>query len=770
MNNHPLWLRRFFLSISLFVCSIAAQTDAGRLDLSKMVERDLKIGQSHQYEVLLTAEQVQPAFQVKSKSSDLPAISGDEAELRELTIKFWRSLAARDVETHLSVWSKTSKEGSSNWKNIPQRWEILDNLELRKLDIHKVMMAADEAKVRLTVNLAATHKRTGAPMGGYMNRDANLTFIYKRDSGKWLLDSWVGTAMEVADSMIPLSSDSERDAFLAAENLAVDRDLVNELSVRGYSLGMRDHDWESANGLLNYSLRKAQALKDPEMIGQVVNMIASIQNRLGDHASALNSSLLYLLTAEQTSDGNVANAYNSVGVSYAILEDFDRAIDAYRKSLNVTTARPRSPQSRARVIGNIAMSQLQNGDFAGAKATYEELLRLAKESKLENEFPRAYSGLARVYQNAGDLQKALSFDAEAVKSVEGTKDRGATQGIFKSAAEGYLAAGNYEEARKLAMEAFRVAMEMRTPALGWDAKVTEGKALTNLGRLDEAADAFKVAISIIEAMRDRSLGSIDSQQRFFENKQSPYRAMLNLLLLQGKKDEAFVFTERAKARVLVSLLSGGRMDIGRSLSTDERQNERKLTAKLATLNTSLQSEGFRPNPDPNRIARAEREVEEARRELETFRIRLFAQHPELRLFRGEAEPLTAAEASGMVSDRRTLLLHYTQTDDKIVFFAFANDFTYSRERVLSSRLDISAARLTELVGSFRTKLGSGKVPGQRSFLSATPSLSSSRSQVSPRPSPSKSSCSGLWVSGQLSSESMTPSLSSSSSHSSPMPS
>jgi hypothetical protein len=75
-----------------------------------------------------------------------------------------------------------------------------------------------------------------------------------------------------------------------------------------------------------------------------------------------------------------------------------------------------------------------------------------------------------------------------------------------------------------------------------------GRAYRTLNQSDQARLAFEEAIAVIETMRVQVAGGEQAQQRFFEDKLSPYHAMVDLLVARNNPTQALLFAERAKAR------------------------------------------------------------------------------------------------------------------------------------------------------------------------------------------------------------------------------
>src|SRR5262249_32561987 len=89
------------------------------------------------------------------------------------------------------------------------------------------------------------------------------------------------------------------------------------------------------------------------------------------------------------------------------------------------------------------------------------------------------------------------------------------------------------------------------------AQTAPRKACLALNQLDQARLSFDEAIASVETLRAQVAGGEEEQRRHFESKISPYYAMVELLVAQRKPDEALSYAERAKARVLLDVLSNG---------------------------------------------------------------------------------------------------------------------------------------------------------------------------------------------------------------------
>ena len=64
-------------------------------------------------------------------------------------------------------------------------------------------------------------------------------------------------------------------------------------------------------------------------------------------------------------------------------------------------------------------------------------------------------------------------------------------------------------------------------------------------------------------IRERVAGTEVESQRFLENKVAAYHALVDLFIKQDRPLDALAFAERAKGRVLLDALSGGKSDLAK---------------------------------------------------------------------------------------------------------------------------------------------------------------------------------------------------------------
>jgi tetratricopeptide (TPR) repeat protein len=254
---------------------------------------------------------------------------------------------------------------------------------------------------------------------------------------------------------------------------------------------------------------------------------------------------------------------------------------------------------------------------------------------------RCLNNIGDTYRSQGRYDEALALLHKSLKLREQNRDRGGMMLSLNNLSRLYQDQGKYQEMLDTSRRSAKLAEEINAREELWTAQEHTGRALFALGQPAEARTNLLAAIAGIESLRREVAGGEQQQQSFLENRLSPWLAMIDLLVSQGKFAEALTFAEQSKARVLLDALQTGRANLRLSRSKEERDSEEQQRLKLVALNSQLTAELRRDKPDVARVNELKAGVEKARIDYEDIETRLYVSHPELKVQRGEAPTIKA---------------------------------------------------------------------------------------------------------------------------------
>ncbi len=542
----------------------------------------------------------------------------------------------------------------------------------------------------------------------------------------------------LARELAAAPNEDVRDALLAKAppDLLADHQLRIELTDLEFKLTLQG-DYTGAETLGRFIVRFAAKQHDEEGVATGKLQVAAALREFGDEAEAmklLQESLAYFEKNPGDSRGLV-RAAQSLGVVYLYRSDFSHALINLEHALSV-----------ARKIGfreGVIPSLNSMGEVYRAQGQPERALRLYQEAREVVNDDHAwnmafiFNNMGQCYEAMGDTAKAIDFinRARAIAEKVNFRPRVATSlavlgNLHLQRSEWDEAQKNYEaslslsrelrdksgEARALlglanlarakgdlaaslepATRAGDIYATMRQRADVANAQTTIGRSLHDLGRDEEARDAFTKAIAEIEHVREQVAGGPVEAEEFFARKLEPYREMVSIFAGENRLADALAVSEKASARVLLDILNGNRPERDERRSEMERNRQHELDRNVAELNHALKQASDAPQPDQKKIQELEVQLTKARDEREGFATELSTRDRNGRPL-PSVEPATLPEIAPLLSGGKIALLKFIvreQTTSIFVIHEVDHNVKIELFSVQAARSDL-AKRANEL--------------------------------------------------------------------------
>ncbi|HEV2800061.1 MAG TPA: CHAT domain-containing tetratricopeptide repeat protein [Pyrinomonadaceae bacterium] len=636
------------------------------------------------------------------------------------------------------------------WRSVPAEEDLAEALAAAASEAERARLIAEEKEL-VTADLARalnSHGDRSAKRGEYPRALASYTLA--RGVAEQL-----GDQREVARSLNNLGHTHrvQGDFAPAMEcfraELALHEALGERAGVARALIGVGMVDW--LRGDLTQALeqfRKCltifEALDDKTAIATVLNNVGNIHRAQGDFEQALECYRKSLKIREETNDtlgilsslGNIGVVYGSqgdyaralayyrrslamseargdkegiaitlgnIGVLYRKQRDYAQALAYYRKSLAVSEA-INDKVGIAGMVNNIGTVHLKQGDHAQALAYYRKSLAMREAVGDKQGVSHTMMAIGVIHNEQGDHAQALAYYQKSMALKEAIGDRNGVANLLFHLGVYHKKQGDHAQALNFAERAAALARQTGDLQLLWGARASAGVAHRALNQFDQARLAFEEAISNVEEMRARVAGSEQAQQRFFEDKLSPYHAMVDMFAARGNPTEALIFAERARARALLDMIHGGRANVVKAMTAEEQDQERKLRTELIALNTQVTRAGRQEKPDEVRLSALKSLREKARLNYEAFQTSLYAAHPELRVQRGEAPIIKAEELPALAPDAGSALLEYVVLDEVTYLFTIVKTTGREGAEVRVHALPIKRTELARQVEAFRGQL------------------------------------------------------------------
>lgn len=406
---------------------------------------------------------------------------------------------------------------------------------------------------------------------------------------------------------------------------------------------------------------------------------------LGRYGEALTHHREALATYEAAGlKRELIESLNELGTLYVLLGDLGTGETSFRRALGV-----------AREIGyplGVTLNLMALGDiewrrqrFEQAAALYGQAFDRAKEADHRAEMAEGIIQLALTHRELEQTEKARE---EAAQGLEISQSIGAR--MLEAQAHYALAQvkgtqGEIDAALRHYASGAEILGPLGDPELSWRLAYGEARALESLGRREAAVAAYRRAVTVIEGVRSQL-----HQERFragyIDDKYQVYVDLVRLLLEMGRVQDAFVFSEKLRARSHLDLLNRGEPPVR---STAQRQQEQELRGRVRQLQRAIQDEGSLSLPERRQEALTlfSRELAEAERSYQNLLDDLRSSEPAYAAVRSLAAP--SAEEVRPLLPAGTALIEYVIAEQAVLIFVLTPD-TLRARTVPIRRLDLQA--------------------------------------------------------------------------------
>jgi CHAT domain-containing protein/Tfp pilus assembly protein PilF len=489
---------------------------------------------------------------------------------------------------------------------------------------------------------------------------------------------------------------------------AVKRD--NALTARSLShVGMIKRFFGDNAAALDYvqrSLPLAEQAGDKKALGFALNGMAVIQRDQGNYARSLEYLEKSLALSEALGDKvTITLALNNIGTVYGSQGNNSQALEFFQRALKLAQAAG-DKTLMANVLNNIGLTYHRHRDYPRALDNYQQSLGLSEQLNNKRLAALTLNNIGRFHRDQGDNKKALDYYQQSLAIREKLNDPTGMAYVLIHIGVLHHLQGDYQQTLQFSNRAIDIATRLVNPDQLWRGYELAGRAHTSLKQFDEAEKDLTNAINIIEKMRYLVGGGELERQRFFEDKISAYISTVELAFNRNRPVDALTYSELAKARTLLDVLRNGRIPINKAMSLEEQERERKLNSELIALNVQIYDQRQRPKPNLDRIAELEPRRERARMAYEDFLTGLYVKYPDLQVLRGEAKPITVAEAAALIPDASTAIVEFVVAERQsyLIVLTRAQKNTASPLKISLYSLKITSDQLSERVDEFRRML------------------------------------------------------------------
>ncbi|MDY6950909.1 MAG: CHAT domain-containing tetratricopeptide repeat protein [Thermodesulfobacteriota bacterium] len=285
--------------------------------------------------------------------------------------------------------------------------------------------------------------------------------------------------------------------------------------------------------------------------------------------------------------------------------DVENALLLYGKGAEIFRELGREIE-RADVLNNLSLIHEKGGDLKRALKIQKQCLEIYENHAEKAGLAASHTNLAVIYRRLGDrstgdtadkaYEATLSHLKEAERHLEGgtKEEQEILANVFLNRANLSLSLGRIEASLPFYEKSSRIFRELGFPLAESEALANLGVALRETGRFEEALTAISSSLRIMERLRGK-LRSERLRVAFFEDKVFLYELAMGLLFQMGRIEEAFAYSERARARAFLDLLGSQSLGEAKKRTLELTQlveKDQRLLKKLDALSENVDSPAY----------------------------------------------------------------------------------------------------------------------------------------------------------------------------------
>jgi CHAT domain-containing protein/Tfp pilus assembly protein PilF len=426
--------------------------------------------------------------------------------------------------------------------------------------------------------------------------------------------------------------------------------------------------------------------------------VAITYKNLGEFQQALSHYERALEGQERSGDKyGVMSTLLNAGNVYSLLGDSERAIDHYERSLVMARA-VNERRGQGLLLGNLGSAWLESGEPARAIPYLRQSLELTRAIGNRNGEGVALVNLGHGAAAVDDLVEARAYYAQALAIQREIGARAFAGSVLVAMAGVSIRANDLAAAAGEAAEALTIARETGNAEMEWAAQHLLARVARGEGRTEEALGLLRASMETINGLRGR-IRTDAGKVGYLEMRQAVFHDVVDLLVTEGRHQEALEAAEAARSRAFVDLLAERRIaaapaDASALAGIREEETRLRTQSRLRPEGDAGRAELMRTRSN-TMTAIGERldAIRSARPELASLVV---------------ADPPSFAQMSQIGRRLGATVVEYFVTEKRL--FVFVID---ARGQVTSRTVDVTRSQLRQSIGDVHRMLNELDAEGLR---------------------------------------------------------
>lgn len=463
----------------------------------------------------------------------VPAQEDEQTQIRQLVQQFFAAYAQEDIERLMALWSEKATPQASR-DNFLKAFQDYQNIEVKSLVFKDIAIAPGEAKVLLKLELGAIDAQSGKPPDFpaelFIKENRNRTLHLVKQEQRWKVRRYVATEEELADSLLAIKTEAERQKLFDANKDLHTRVLMKAFRRERFS---NENNLPQALHVYRLMLTVAENLGENEGAAVASHIVGFLHYSQGDLTAALESydkaAKLYELTGDKS---RRAELLADIGQIYFVRSQHSLAAEYFKKSLALSEELGEKKKI-ALALNSMGALYSALGDYAPALDYYRKSIAICEEIKDQRLISTPLMNIGSIYRIIGNNALALDYYQRSLLLTEALNDKRRTAFVLSNIGQIHLSQANYSQALEYLQRALAMVQELGSKA---DVVLYEGL----IGSVHMARKDY--ALALVHFEKSLSLNESIGQKAFTA---TMLQNIGHVHYLEGRTDRALDYFKRS---------------------------------------------------------------------------------------------------------------------------------------------------------------------------------------------------------------------------------
>ncbi len=398
---------------------------------------------------------------------------------------------------------------------------------------------------------------------------------------------------------------------------------------------------------------------------------------------------------------------NNLGALYQKMDEYQRAEIFHQQALQ-NFQEIQDVTSQTLTFNHLGKVRFHQNQFQEALEFFQKSVDLGKTLANKRNQPTFLNNLGRTFFALGNTAKSLEVLNQSLTQSQASQDKVNEAVTLRHLGNIYAAADDLASAEKSLDQSLQIYRSIEDPTQLAETLFSLAKVKQKLGKLDEAQKYLEEALKLIEGFRS-TLNLNELRDSFSSTLYDFYSLYLEILMLRdtrepnkGFAEQAWLASERGRARNLLNLLNESNADIYQGVNKDllarERETYNLLNLRLENLTRVLSGKN-----NPKQIEVLKQEVEEIRANYQFIQSKIREQSPRYAALT-QPQSLSIKEVQTQLLDANTALLSYSLGTEKSFMWLITKDHWQVFELPKRKEIEAKARQHYELLTARNLKV------------------------------------------------------------------